>query len=331
MRARCHGLRLLFLVSCSVFVFAGCRNCDLVEAELRTRERELRELHAEFARLESENDSLHREVRGLRQSPAHPTIETALQVNTLRQIVLGRQTGGYDDDACPGDEALMVVCEPRDGDGHAIKAPGCLYVELVEISPEGLKAVSSTWELSEAELRRTWRSGLLSNGYHVVLPWKSWPNTERARVVVRLTLPDGRAFEADKDVKLRLTAAAQRKPAAILPPVPEKVLPMPEKVPQQRKPPPAPPVSPPALDQSAAPAPARRNEEPATLKLIRLVPWPRRPMPERESEIKPAALRREGLQRTAFWTDQQPPALAGAVELLPPRAVQVWTDAGHRP
>ena len=276
--------RAAFLPALLLLLAAGCRNCDLVEAELRTRERELRELHAEFARVEAENDALHREVRGLRQPGPHPTVEHASQTNTVRQVVLGRQTGGYDDDACPGDEALMVVCEPRDADGHALKAPGTLYVEAVEINAQGLKSVLSTWELSEAELRRTWRSGLLGSGYHVILPWKNWPTNERLRVVARLTLPDGRAFEADRDVRVRPTAVAQRKPAPAVPP--------------------------------------ERLTEPVTPKTERLPFWPRKTPrdkdKEKELEIDPAQLRREGLERTALWGGPRATPLAEAVELLPP-------------
>src|SRR5439155_24466275 len=60
-------------------------------------------------------------------------------------------------------------------------------------------------------LRKTWRSGLLSSGYQVVLPWKAWPSSEKLRVTARFTLVDGRSFEADKDVSIRLTPAVGRK------------------------------------------------------------------------------------------------------------------------
>jgi len=211
------------LLSALLLFAAGCRNCDLVEAELRTREREIRELAADMTRVEAENEALHRELRSVRQSSAPPTVEEASQTNTVRQIVLGRQTGSYDNDHSPGDEALMVVCEPRDADGHPLKVPGSLCVEAVEINPQGLKSLLSSWDVSPAELRRTWRSGLLSSGYHVVLPWKTWPTSERLRVTARLTLPDGRAFEADRDVRVRLGPVAPHKST----PVSEPVLPKP--------------------------------------------------------------------------------------------------------
>jgi hypothetical protein len=205
-----RGLLLVILSACSVAV--GCRRADLVEAELRTRERELRETREELNRSEFYNHALQSELGDVRksgppgctvaQSPLTP--ERASQIYTLKEIVLGRQTGGYDDDNVPGDEALQIVLEPRDPDGHAIKAPGHLTVTALQINAEGLKTPLSTWEVAPDQLRRTWRNGLLSTGYYVVLPWKTWPTTSRLRVVAQFTLADGRAFEADKDVTIRL-------------------------------------------------------------------------------------------------------------------------------
>jgi len=205
-----RGLLLVILGACSVAI--GCRRADLVEAELRTRERELRETREELDRSQFYNHALQSEIGDLRkggppgctvaQSPLTP--ERASQVYTLKEIVLGRQTGGYDNDNVPGDEALQVVLEPRDPDAQAIKAPGRLIVTALQVSPEGLKMPLSTWEIAPDQLRRTWRNGLLSTGYYVVLPWKSWPTTPRLRVIAQFTLADGRVFEADKDVTIRL-------------------------------------------------------------------------------------------------------------------------------
>lgn len=198
-----RGLPLMTLMGC--LAFSGCRKADLVEAELRTRERELRETRAELFNSEAYNQALQSEIRDVRKETCSKlTPERASQIYTIREVVLGRQTGGYDDDNVPGDEALQVVLEPRDPDGQAIKAPGHLRVTAMEISPEGLKTPLSTWEIPPQELRRTWRNGLLSTGYYVVLPWKNWPTSSRMRVVAQFILADGRVFEADKDVTIRL-------------------------------------------------------------------------------------------------------------------------------
>jgi hypothetical protein len=207
-----RGLLLATVIGCLGLTAAGCRRADLVEAELRTRERELRETRSELNRSEFFNQALQSELGDLRKS-GQPggfcssnflTPERASQIYTLKEITLGRLTGGYNEHDFPGDEALQVILEPRDPDGQSIKAPGQLTVTALMISSEGLKTPLSTWQITPDQLRRTWRSGLLSTGYFVVLPWKIWPTTSRMRVIAQFTLADGRVFEAEKDVTIRL-------------------------------------------------------------------------------------------------------------------------------
>lgn len=218
----------------------GCRNKDLVEAELRTQERRVYELRDELERSECYNQSLQRELRGLRQqSCSIISPELASQTYTLKNIVLGRGTGGYDEDHCPGDEALQVIVEPKDPDGHAIKAPGSLHVIALEISPEGLKTPFSSWDIPPEQLRRHWRSGLFSTGYQLILPWKQLPTSPKIRVVAQFTVADGRVFETDKDLTIKLPL---RPPGPILPVVPEESLPPPRPVEPEKPKEPLPPL-----------------------------------------------------------------------------------------
>src|SRR5262249_20843784 len=137
-------------------------------------------------------------------SAAKITPELASQTYALKCIQLTRQTGGYDNDGVPGDEALQVVVEPCDPDGQAIKAPGTLDVQALEITPEGLTRLPPSWQFPPDQLRRPCATGSLHPAYFVVLPGKNWPTCARLRVVTQFPLPDGRVFEADKDVAVRL-------------------------------------------------------------------------------------------------------------------------------
>jgi hypothetical protein len=184
----------------------GCKSqCDLVEAELRTRESELFKLRDELYKAEAYNMALQHQIHDLGPASSHKVApEHAGQTYTLKEISLGRGTGGYDDDNCPGDEALQIILQPTDCDGHTIKAPGTLHIEAHEVSQEGLKKPLCTWDIPPQELRKMWRSGLLSTGYHVLLAWKVPPSTAKVRVIAQFMVSDGRAFEADKDVTIRL-------------------------------------------------------------------------------------------------------------------------------
>src|SRR5947207_1372633 len=85
---------------------AGCKNNDLVEAQLRARDNDLRELREELERIEGYNCALQREVGALRTDPTGEKVppEVAGQTFTLKSIELGRLTGGLNDDNEPGDE-----------------------------------------------------------------------------------------------------------------------------------------------------------------------------------------------------------------------------------
>jgi hypothetical protein len=198
---------------------AGCQHCDVVESELRAREDELRTARAELEQAVTENAALRSQLAHFGpNASAKVSPEQGAPVCPVKQIVLGRQTGGYDEDKDPGDEALQVVIEPRDGDGRVVKVAGSLHLAVLQITPEGLKKPLSAWDLSAEQLRPTWRNGLLSTGYHVIVRWKAWPSWERLRIVAQFTLPDGHAFEADRDVTVRLPPPAYRKPLPESPP-----------------------------------------------------------------------------------------------------------------
>jgi hypothetical protein len=183
---------------------AGCHTCDTVEAELRTRDNELHEARAEVERLEVLNQALLHEVGDLRQAGCKVPSELAGQTYTIRQVCLGHATGGYDDDKWPGDEALRVVVEPRDVDGHTVKAPGSVHLDVLQIGPEGIKTPLSSWDVCEQDLRRSWKCSLFCTGYVLILPWKTLPASEKLRVIAQFRLADGRLFETDRDVIVRL-------------------------------------------------------------------------------------------------------------------------------
>jgi hypothetical protein len=201
---------------------AGCRGSgEIVESQLRARESDVRELKEELERTEFYNQTLQNELRVLRGE--QPVADKAAVAYPVRSLALGRQTGGRPGDRCGGDDALQVMVEPRDPDNSPIKAPGSLLVQAVEVNTEGLKRPLSSWEIPPDQLRRSWRSGLFNTGYSLTLPWKVWPSAEKMRVVVIFRMPDGRTFEADKDITVRLVPLNKR-PAL---PLTEPALPAP--------------------------------------------------------------------------------------------------------
>ncbi len=199
------------IVLSGLLLACGCRNKDILETELRTKEIQYNELRDEHERTEHYNRALEREVASLRHGEKISP-EQASQTFTLKRLTLGRMTGGVDTDNKAGDDALQVVVEPRDGSDHLVKAPGTLHVLALQVDSQGNKTPLSSWDVGPDDLRRSWKNGLLTSGYMVTLPWKTWPWAENMRVVARLVLSDGRIFEADKDIKIHLAPGTHAAP-----------------------------------------------------------------------------------------------------------------------
>jgi hypothetical protein len=206
----------------------------LLETALRMREQDLLMMREEMSRLEFHNQALQRELAAVRlhAPPGAMKVspEYAAQTYQLRRITLGRGTGGLDDDRQPGDEGLLVVIEPRDINDDVIKAPGSAEVVAMEVSPTGLKSPIGTWVIPQDQVRRGWRSGLISTGYFLTLAWQTPPQTENVRLVVRFTTPDGRTFEADRDIRVRAGPHMPRANGPMQPPPNTEPLPLPRPV-----------------------------------------------------------------------------------------------------
>ena len=229
-----RSARALLLSAAAAVAALGCRSSgDQVERALHARELDLLEAREELDHCRAINEGLQTELQALHGDPATcppgGCDKPASLAYPIHSLTLGRQTGGRDSDAVGGDDSLQVVVEPRDADNQAVKVPGTLIVQALEITPTGLKHPLSSWHISEDELRRSYRSGLLTTGYVLVLPWKIYPSTEKLRVVAQLRTADGRLCEADKDVTIRVVPAAKR-PAPMPPAVDDPVLPPPRPV-----------------------------------------------------------------------------------------------------
>jgi hypothetical protein len=240
---------------------AGCRSdCRRIESELRAREEDVRTLKDEVDRLGSTNLALNHELAATRGDPGPDGLfHKPSEPYPVRSLVIGRQTGGRNDDCVGYDDGLIVIIEPRDCEDQAIKAPGELIVDVIETPREGESRPLWRYALTPDQLRCTWQSGLFSTGYRLSLPFKRWPTTERLRVVAHFRMMNGRVFEAGKDVTVRVAPANVRRPAPAAGPtppadVPPKMAPAPESKPDSERTLPPPTVVP--DPPSPAPPPA---------------------------------------------------------------------------
>ncbi|MGF1581194.1 MAG: hypothetical protein ACFCD0_17655 [Gemmataceae bacterium] len=232
-KARSRNRSSVFLpwVVAAFALVPGCRNNDVLEMALRSREEDVYGLKAQNENLRAQNEALHHQLAtlqgsGIPQPHVVGSPEPTMRTIPLRRIVVGSLTSGINEDGEPGDEALKVVIEPRDSQNHLVQVPGSVEINALEILSTGVKTPIGNWQLTPAQLRKTWRRGVFSTGYTVFLPWKKVPRSEQIRVVVRMSLDDGRVFEADRDIRVRPTATPSPNPG-------KNTLPMPRPLPPQ--------------------------------------------------------------------------------------------------
>ena len=176
----------------------------MVEQELAAREEDLRLLEEEVEHSKAYACALEGEIRSLRGLGPHQ--RPILGTSAIQTLSLGRLTAGLDNSPGDGDDALQVLLVPEDVEGHAVKVPGTALIQAYQISPEGTKHLLSTWHVNPDQLSSSWRNGLLSTGYSLILPWQHPPQSDKLRVLARLQVADGRTFEADKDIQIRVPA-----------------------------------------------------------------------------------------------------------------------------
>jgi hypothetical protein len=228
----------LLLCAALGLTLGGCKSCDKVETALRSTEESLRETREELSRQGVYTAALEHEMRIIRGEVYAGVPGKPVAVFPVRSVVFGSQTGGHDSPNGLGDDGVQVILEPRNAEGKPIQVPGEAIVQVQEITPEGFKRLLSSWLIDKDMIKASWRQGLLSQGYNIILPWKVPPSTEKLRLVVQFRLEDGRVFEADKDITIRLPKGTPPKPESI------PTLPMPRQVePTRPMPPPGPETS----------------------------------------------------------------------------------------
>lgn len=190
---------------------AGCDNGQTRKL-LETRQ-QLRDTRDRVDTLQAENAQLADQLRAARRQ-----IDTLRRLGdkrienlpTIERVELGRYTGGIDTDDKPGHDAVRVLLEPIDRDGHAIKSAGEITVQLFDLGGgEGERLIAEkTFPVDEA--RAHWKSGLGTYRYSLEVPLKTPP--PRSEITVRVSFTEyltGKTFTAQKVVDIQLPPTTQ--------------------------------------------------------------------------------------------------------------------------
>ena len=199
------------LVVAAILCAPGCVSTEPLEHELRQKESQIARLSqdAQTSRYNlevcrRENDALRGQLEQPGRQPLLP--EQAAAMFSLKEISLAaRLTAGINTDNLPGDDALQVLLEPRDGHNDLIKSPGSTVFELYDLAePEPQRRIGY-WEFSLQDTAGRWQSTWLTQGYRFELPWQAgYPRHSDLTLHARLTTPDGRQFTATRQVRVEL-------------------------------------------------------------------------------------------------------------------------------
>lgn len=123
---------------------------------------------------------------------------TQLFVNPLH-------TGGIDRDHRPGDDGLSLLLEPRNAAGQFVPQEGNVSIVLLDPAKSGDAARVARWNFDAAETKEAIRDHGDARGIHLEMPWPSRaPENGQLKLFVRYEGADGRKFQAERDVFIKL-------------------------------------------------------------------------------------------------------------------------------
>ncbi|TXT32908.1 MAG: Uncharacterized protein FD138_2017 [Planctomycetota bacterium] len=207
-------MRLAFQLSLlAVVAAAGCAsrgNVDLLEARLRDQEDQLRSLHAQVDRTNSELTAARRLNDTLRQKLVQPashdqTVDlserhfqiTSLKINSLL-------TGGFDRDGQSGDDQITLVFAPTDRSEKPVQVPGRIECELFDRSRPADQQRLGLWSFDSARTNAAWQKTLGSFGFRFELPWQTTPTSTDLELCVRFHTQHGDQFETSTPIRITL-------------------------------------------------------------------------------------------------------------------------------
>lgn len=148
---------------------------------------------------------LHRQIENLEgfrpDRPADLFAPVKLEIASL--------TGGADYDGKPGDDGVTVYLRPRDADGHVVKVPGRITIQLLDNANLGSPRILGLYVFDDpAKLRKLWHGRFATQHYTLRCPFPPGatpPDTRRVTVSAEFAdYLTGAALTAVKEVPISL-------------------------------------------------------------------------------------------------------------------------------
>lgn len=154
----------------SLNLMTGCLPAGQRARLLRTNENlrtQVERLERSVAQREETIARLHRQVETLQGFEPDRPADLFAPV----RIEIVSPSGGAQYDDLPGDDGITIYLRPRDRDGHAVKAPGKITVQLLDNSDLSAPRSIGLYTFSKPkQLRESWY-GILGQHYTLKCPF----------------------------------------------------------------------------------------------------------------------------------------------------------------
>ena len=91
---------------------------------------------------------------------------------------------------------------PVDVHGDLVKLAGDVQLELFDMSQGSDQQRLGLWRFNLDEVREHWHKGFLAAGYLFQMEWQTPPVSPELTLHARMTMPDGRQFDATTQLKV---------------------------------------------------------------------------------------------------------------------------------
>jgi hypothetical protein len=205
--------QMLFMVG----LFVGCRttSTELLEAELRTRNREIRELREKLDYLHSPgmtpNLDCPSDPKTIQAIPLLPSAQPqnpnvsegpalkAMRINSSR-IVYNPSSSGIDRDRDGFDDAFELLFSTVNSANLPVPITGTLEVEAR--NPDGIRIAQ--WYVDSKQLQASWQTSLFGKGYRLPLTWSTSPKEPRMELKLILTDESGERLTTTALTSIRI-------------------------------------------------------------------------------------------------------------------------------
>lgn len=197
-----------------ILVAAGCNNANEQVAKLETRIRSLEEKNTAQAReIIDREENLRTLQRQLQTLTGMGGPDRLKELALPDRVELEGLSGGYDRDDLPGDEGAVAYLRVIDADADVVKAPGAAHMQVLDLANPATEQLVVERRWNPAELRKQWYGRMMTQHYTLRCPWSEKGPPRHSTLTLRVVFYDlltGRTFEIQKQVEVKLPAAAKR-------------------------------------------------------------------------------------------------------------------------